>query len=102
MVYVDELLVLGDKTPETGTTVKHFGNYCTIGLQDSYTNSMIEQTGMTNCNTVTTLGIIAHYTDYTQKNVRRRRSTTPRTTQKVPVTTMVSVHQTRHCVRKKK
>ena len=87
MVYVDDLLVLGDKTavdstfeavqkqvllkhigylepgkPQQllGRNIDHFGNYCNLGLKDSYIDNMIEESGMTNCNTVTTRGI-AHY-----------------------------------------
>ena len=87
MVNVDDQLVLGDKTTvdsifETihkqvllkhigylepgkpqqflGRNIDHFGNYCNLGLKDSYIDNMIEETGMTNCNTVTAPGI-AHY-----------------------------------------
>ena len=87
MVYVDDLLALGDKTavdstfvsvqkqvllkhigylepgqPQQflGRNIDHFGNYCNLGLKDSYIDNMIEESGMTNCNTVTTPGI-AHY-----------------------------------------
>ena len=87
MVYVEDLLVLGDKTavdstfeavqkqvllkrigyPEPGKpqqflgrNIDHFGNYCNLGLKDSYIDNMIEEFGMTNCNTVTAPGI-AHY-----------------------------------------
>ena len=87
MVYVDDLLVLGDKTavdstfeavqkqvllkhigylepgkPQQflGRNIDHFGNYCNLGLKDSYIDSMIEESGMTNRNTVTAPGI-AHY-----------------------------------------
>ena len=86
MVYVDDLLVLGDKTtvdsifeaiqkqvllkhigylagkPQQflGRNNDHFGNYCSLGLKDSYIDNMIEESGMANCNTVTTPGI-AHY-----------------------------------------
>ena len=94
MVYVDDLLVLGDKTtvdsmfeaiqkqvvlkhighlepgkPQQflGRNVDDFGNYCNLGLQDSYIDNMIEQTGMTNCNTVTAPGI-AHYKPYLPTN----------------------------------
>ena len=71
MVYVDDFLVLGDKTtinsifkaiqkqvllkrigylelgkPQqfVGRNIDHFGNYCNLGLQDSYIDSMIEET----------------------------------------------------------
>ena len=81
MVYVDDLLVLGDKTavdstfeavqkqvllkhigylepgkPQRflGRNIDRFGNYCNLGLKDSYIDKM------TNCNTVTAPGI-AHY-----------------------------------------
>ena len=84
MVYVEDLLVLGDKTtvdsifeaiqkqvllkrigylepgkPQQflGRNIEHFGNYCTPGLQDSYINNTMEETGMTNCNMVTAPGI---------------------------------------------
>ena len=87
MVYVDDPLVLGDKTtvdsifeaiqkqallspigylepgkPQQllGRNTEHFGNYCNLGLQDSYIDNMTEETGTPNCNTVTTPGI-AHY-----------------------------------------
>ena len=81
MVYVDDLLqVLGDKTavdsmfeavqkqvllkrigylepgkPQQflGRNNDHFGNYCNLG----YIDNMIEESGMTNCNTVTAPGI---------------------------------------------
>ena len=86
MVYVDDLLVLRDKTavdstfeavqkqvpikdigylepgkPQQflGRTIDHFGNYCNLGLKDSYID-MIEESGMNNCNSVNTPGI-AHY-----------------------------------------
>ena len=81
MVYVDDLLVLGDKTAvdstfeavqkqvllkhigylepgkpqqSLGRNIDHFGNYCNLGLGDSCIDNMIEESGMTNCNTVTT------------------------------------------------
>ena len=84
MVYVGDLLVLGDKTtvdsifkatqkqmllkrigylapgkPQEflGRNIERFSNCCAPGLQDSYINNMTEETGMTNCNTVTTPGI---------------------------------------------
>ena len=79
MVYVDDLLILGDKTMEViqkqvllkhvgylepgkpqhflGRNINHFGNYCNLGLQDSYIDNMIQETGTINCNTVTTPGI---------------------------------------------
>ena len=87
MVYVNDLLVLGDKTavdstfkavqkqvllkrighlepgkPQQflGRNIDHFGNYCNLGLKDSYIDNMTEESGMTNCNTVTAPGI-AHY-----------------------------------------
>ena len=87
MVYVDDLLVLGDKTavdstfeaiqkqvllkhigylepgkPQQflGRNIDHFGNYCNLGLKDSYMDNMIEESGMNNCNSVNTPGI-AHY-----------------------------------------
>ena len=43
-----------------GRNIEHFGNYCTVGLQDSYINDMIKETSMNNCNAVATPGI-AHY-----------------------------------------
>ena len=77
MVYVDDLLALGDKTtvdstfeafqkqvllkhigylepgkPQFGRNIDHFGNYCNLGLKDSYIDNMFEESGMTNCNTV--------------------------------------------------
>ena len=87
MVYVDDLLVLGDKTtvdstfeaiqkqvllkhigylepgkPQQflGRNIDHFGNYCNLGLKDSCIDNMIEESGMNNCNSVNTPGI-AHY-----------------------------------------
>ena len=42
---------------ETSTTS---ANFCNLGLKDSYIDNMIEESGMTNCNTVTAPGI-AHY-----------------------------------------
>ena len=87
MVYVDDLLVLGDKTTVDSTfeaiqkqvllkhigylepgksqqflgrNIDHFGNYCNLGLKDSYIDNMIEESGMNNCNSVNTPGI-AHY-----------------------------------------
>ena len=86
VVYVDDLLVLGDKTAVDSTfeavqkqvysstsatsnlanhnnfleETDHFGNYCNLGLKDSYIDNMIEESGMNNCNSVNTPGI-AHY-----------------------------------------
>ena len=87
MVYVDDLLVLGDKTTVDSTfeaiqkqvLLKHIGylepgkpqqflgrnidrcgNYCNLGLKDSYIDNMIEESGVNNCNSVNTPGI-AHY-----------------------------------------
>ena len=85
--YVDDLLVLGEKTtvdstfeaiqkqvllkhisyleagkPQQflGRNIEHFGNYCTVGLQDSYINDMIKETSMNNCNAVATPGVIGN------------------------------------------
>ena len=69
MVYVDDLLVLGDKTAVDSTfeavqkqvllkhigylflgrNIDHFNNYCNLGLKDSYIDNMIEESGMNNC-----------------------------------------------------
>ena len=43
-----------------GRNIEHFGEHCALGLQDSYIDNMIEETGMTNCNTATAPGM-AHY-----------------------------------------
>ena len=43
-----------------GRNIDHFGNYCNLGLKDSYIDNMIEESGMNNCNSVNTPGI-AHY-----------------------------------------
>ena len=43
-----------------GRNIEHFGNYRTLGLLGSYIRNMLEETGMTNCNSVNTPGI-AHY-----------------------------------------
>ena len=90
MVYVDDLLVLGDKTaldstfeavqkqvllrhigylepgkPKKkqqflGRNIDHFGSYCNLGLKDSYIDNMAEESGMNNCNSVNAPGI-THY-----------------------------------------
>ena len=77
-----------------GRNIDHFGNYCNLGLKDSYIDNMIEESGMTNCNTVTTPGI-AHY-----------RPTIEDEAQKVQKdcwqTSMVSIHTTRHRIRYKR
>ena len=95
MVYVDDILVLGDKTavdstfeavqkqvllkhigylepgkPQQflGRNINHFGNYCNLGLKDSYIDNMIEESGMNNCNSVNTPGI-AHYKPTTRPDI---------------------------------
>ena len=114
MVYADDLLVLGDKTtvdptfeaiqkqvllkhigylepgkPQQflGRNIDHFGNYCNLGLKESYIDNMIEESGMNNCNSVNTPGI-AHYKptieDEAQKDCWQ--------------TSMVSIHTARHCI----
>ena len=87
MVYVDDLLVLGDKTAVDSTfeavqkqvllkhigylkpgkpqqflrrNIDHFDNYYNLGLKDSYIDNMIEESGMNNCNSMNIPGI-THY-----------------------------------------
>ena len=124
MVYVDDLLALGDKTavdstfeavqkqvllkhigylepgkPQQflGRNIDHFGNYCNLGLKDSYIDNMIEESGTNNCNSVNTPGI-AHYKPTIEDEALLDHEQHKRYRRIVGKLQWVSIHTTRHCI----
>ena len=123
MVYVDDLLVLGNPTivnktfeairqrellkhpgyiepqqPQQflGRTIKHNGDHITHALADSYINIIIEEASLKNCNPVATPGI-AHYKPTVEDEALLDKEQRKRYRSAVE-TAMASLHTTRHCL----